>query len=408
MRPFDCADCATREGGVMSKRFHVDGPRRAVYYYDLCSNADFQHRPIPEVDFATFAPLGGPYARDAERVYWNGGNVGEGRVLSTDVEGFELLAGPYARDRQHGFHGGRVISQDGARFTALDERLAKDSEDVFFEGARVEGVEARAFELVGAGYARDARRLFWVGSQGLEPFPSGDAASFQALGDGRRGRDRSHLYFKALMTARSRHDELCEPLDTERWALDRLVALGRDRLIALAVMAIHQHTACSPDGAREVRVSPFHPDRFERVRVLTQETGSLVVIFDMPIRFVPAGTSFTYSRGEALRLVRSASFPFERSENRRRGRLRHGGEFQPDERATELSERVLEALQLKRGDLGPSDILTIHDGERHLEVELAQEQQGRRFRLVLSSGVLNDLGPSRATTYPCRGVREVK
>jgi hypothetical protein len=97
----------------------------------------------------------------------------------------------------------RTLETDPSMFLIPtgDPSFAKDSENVFFDGAIIIGADPRSFRVLGSqyefgGYAKDARSAYYEesGSSGtVAPIPRVDLATFANVGYG-YARDKNHVY----------------------------------------------------------------------------------------------------------------------------------------------------------------------------------------------------------------------
>jgi hypothetical protein len=159
-------------------------------------------------DRASFHVLDKHYARDADRVYF------EGHVIEhADPASFEVVGPFYGRDATHVFLKNTVIEGASAHtFRLLDASLlwARDDREIYFGRAPVHVAQPSAFRIVrahwgcdgenyytdiGTGssyrvdadyatlqilnshYAKDRREVFY----GVEPIPGADPATFEVI-----------------------------------------------------------------------------------------------------------------------------------------------------------------------------------------------------------------------------------
>lgn len=170
--------------------WYADTERKGQEYY-LVRHVVI--RRIDGADAASLAVLKSGYARDRAAVYFKGQ-----RFAVADVTSFEVLDYDFARDARQGYYERKPIAlSQGASFAVLDLRHAADAARVYFVPQRsdpehtwgrgadelqpreVRGAERASFEVLGAGWARDAKTLFHAGRP-----VRGDPASFQTLDRG--------------------------------------------------------------------------------------------------------------------------------------------------------------------------------------------------------------------------------
>ena len=136
-------------------------------------------------DTTTFEYLGGAYAKDNENVYYGGGIVD-----SLDKESVEFLgeskvhlAGDYLMDkngvyRSAGSSRVSVLPVDLETFVYLDDDYYKDKENVFYFDERIEEADSGTFERIGDIYAKDNSKVYY----GKEIVGGADTETFEWLG----------------------------------------------------------------------------------------------------------------------------------------------------------------------------------------------------------------------------------
>jgi hypothetical protein len=137
----------------------VDGlaPQELVVvdrHYTIVDGVVRGYEPIEGADAPTFRSLGGNFARDAKRVYF------DSQPIDADVDSFEVLGESWARDRTRVWH--RVYEwHDHADGERLDEV----------------GADPKTLVVIDDAYARDARQV-WRGAHAVDAI----AATFRACG----------------------------------------------------------------------------------------------------------------------------------------------------------------------------------------------------------------------------------
>ena len=140
-----------------------------AFLMSACSDSGYEKRdgawryddyPAQVADPATFKPLKGPFARDAQSGYYRG-------VAITDSNGptFEVIDDYHARDKQRVYFcdtyrkgqeyfsakHNRVIALEGVdagSFRLLKERYARDDSRLYFEGIHVPVKDLNSFEIL--------------------------------------------------------------------------------------------------------------------------------------------------------------------------------------------------------------------------------------------------------------------
>ncbi|WP_397383832.1 DKNYY domain-containing protein [Prosthecobacter sp.] len=135
------------------------------------------------------------YEIRGDKVIWNSwqgdgmfGKWSEAEV--TDEHGFQILQPEgYAKNTQDVFHGGaKVDGADAATFQLLEKQggLAKDAKRVYDRGAVIEGADPASFERTGMeGLGRDKKDYYL----GTKPLHVRDMASFKVLDANACGKD---------------------------------------------------------------------------------------------------------------------------------------------------------------------------------------------------------------------------
>jgi hypothetical protein len=135
------------------------------------------------------------YEIRGDKVIWNSWQ-GDGlfgkwsEAVVTDEHGFQILQPEgYAKNTQDVFHGGaKVDGADAATFQLLEKQggLAKDAKRVYDRGAVIEGADPASFERTGMeGLGRDKKDYYL----GTKPLHVRDMASFKVLDANACGKD---------------------------------------------------------------------------------------------------------------------------------------------------------------------------------------------------------------------------
>ena len=160
-------------GGETTLEPDVDPPVEPAGYTIVGDRVHY-HDELEGADAATFRTLGHLFAKDSQRVYFDGVVV-----ENADAETFVVLPTPdgcaWARDREHVWHRqylwhdhwdgeilNEVVGADPESFEALDGTFGRDRAHVWRGGARVEGARTEIFRVLGNGWTRDASTLWYA------------------------------------------------------------------------------------------------------------------------------------------------------------------------------------------------------------------------------------------------------
>ena len=107
----------------------------------------------------SFKDLGWGYAKDSNRVYYNG------KKLTNNPSRFKVLADGYAMDSFDVYYFGKEIEASTSGFKVLSDGYAKDAFDAYYCGKEVIGSSASTFQVLGNGYAKDAWETYYLGKK---------------------------------------------------------------------------------------------------------------------------------------------------------------------------------------------------------------------------------------------------
>lgn len=163
-------------------------------------------KPVPQADAATFQILGGAWARDAKRIYMQGG------AKKFDLASFEFLNAVYVKDAAavHDWSGA-IKGADPATFEALDPGVffdenicpkawargyARDANAVYYhdqmfgKATPLKGADPKTFVSLCNDYGLDAKGVWWQ----KQKLPKADPATWVPL---RRmwSRDRERFFY---------------------------------------------------------------------------------------------------------------------------------------------------------------------------------------------------------------------
>lgn len=147
---------------------------------------------VKKIDRDSFQILGNGYSRDATTGYYEfetslnplkGGSAGN----------FEVLGNGYARDSAFGYYFGRAIKSCLSPMTMQiveeDPYYAMDSENVYFDGSRLKGVDRDSWKILEPGYSRDENRVYF----GADKLSRVDPESWRHLVDN-YSQDKQRVY----------------------------------------------------------------------------------------------------------------------------------------------------------------------------------------------------------------------
>lgn len=117
---------------------------------------------MPTADRVTFKVLAGQFARDIDQIFQMGK-----KIEGADVASFSVISGQYgyAQDKNHiyGPHG-IITEADVDTFKMLTKNYSMDAGHVFFDGKNIPEANAGSFEVIESGlYAVDDKSVFYAG-----------------------------------------------------------------------------------------------------------------------------------------------------------------------------------------------------------------------------------------------------
>jgi hypothetical protein len=88
----------------------------------------------------------------------------------------------------------KIPTADRTNFTVIRGQFARDVDQIFFRGKKIEGIDVRSFSMISAqhGYARDSKRVY--GPEGL--IEDADVDTFKLLAGGVYALDTGHVYVR--------------------------------------------------------------------------------------------------------------------------------------------------------------------------------------------------------------------
>lgn len=369
--------------------YEIDRVAGKVYFRNHVSNIASMRVAIDGADVDSFEPLKGPWARDCQRVYHNDRNL-HGCAISDDPAHFEILGHEFARDSTAVFSSATRLPADAKSARALAPGLLADAQHLYFCGQVVKGVHGGSFELLPEPFARDAAHIYRISHWRIEAFPASDPSFFESLGP-KLARDRGQWYFDNVYAPRTEHD-CCTKMPRKP---EQLFKLTRKKLLGLAVRELHEHTAADV-AESHLRPSRFDPRWFSRARILMQQ-GSLVVIFDQPMRYVPKGRAYIYARMTALYLNKYASGPLEHSANPSNHSAWANEIFVPTKEQRRIMERIESQLPQP---IGKRTIVEVLEKEQGFLVQVCAPEFGVAYTCDPAGNGLSPIGSAPASSYP--------
>ena len=148
-------------------------------YYKYAEGKDFQFK-VENVDLGTFKVLNDKYAKDVKNVYFSGNKSFE----DVDAGTFEVLPADYSKDENN------VYSPENGWIQRVNG--AKDKNSVYYFGQKVEGGNAKTFEVISDGeYSKDDKNVYASG----EIIKGADPKTFREFPETSYSRDKNNLYY---------------------------------------------------------------------------------------------------------------------------------------------------------------------------------------------------------------------
>lgn len=127
---------------------------------------------MPNADRVTFKVLGGQFARDIDQVFQMGKKI-EGALINS----FSVISGQhgYAQDDKRIYGPKGVIKEaDPETFKMLTKHYSLDAGHVFFDGINIPEANAGSFRVIDSGlYAVDDKSVFYAGKLLKNAIPEG-------------------------------------------------------------------------------------------------------------------------------------------------------------------------------------------------------------------------------------------
>jgi len=142
------------------------------YHYARDNNSVFVGtRKIENADPDSFVIVGEGLSKDKNNVYYEGY-----KIIDGDPDSLEILSSAYFKDKNQVHYkffssvtGGEVIKKlentDPSTFVSLDEyHYAKDKNNVYYDGEKIEYADSETFEVMGFGLAKDKNHTYKDGN----------------------------------------------------------------------------------------------------------------------------------------------------------------------------------------------------------------------------------------------------
>ena len=138
---------------------HDHGAPHERGYEVIGSKVYFNGVIVSNASAHSFKDLGWGYAKDIDRVYYNG------KRLTGNPSRFKALTDGYAMDSFDVYYFGKKIEASTSGFKVLSDGYAKDAFDAYYCGKEVVGSSASTFKVLENGYAEDAWETYYLGKK---------------------------------------------------------------------------------------------------------------------------------------------------------------------------------------------------------------------------------------------------
>ena len=147
------------------------------------------------LDVASFETLTEVYTRDKDRVYYKVISNEEFIVIvlpEADPASFELLGAGLARDHKRVWYNYGI--QRGVDRSTVEPikggPVYRDKDFVYYQYTQIPGADPASFKHLGSGYFADSKRVYWCSTS----IPDADPATFKVLGDSFVAKDKNRAY----------------------------------------------------------------------------------------------------------------------------------------------------------------------------------------------------------------------
>lgn len=184
-------------------------------------SATYHEMIVKEVDLNSFSIIDKDYAKDKNRIYHKGLNLGKRDVKSfkvlphslskdkfgayyrnqlivgSDGESFKVLNASYYQDNAnvYSLQDGNVFAikqVDYKSFKIIKDKYAKDKNSVFYQGNLLEGIDSKQFKLLTSDYCIDPNFVYYQAEQ-----VAANAKYFQVLANG-YAKDDNNIFYQAV------------------------------------------------------------------------------------------------------------------------------------------------------------------------------------------------------------------
>lgn len=185
----------------------------------------FKEIKINDVNFATFSPIDGTYAKDINNVYYLGR-----KIEYADPNGFTVINNQYSFSKDKNniyFQNQKIPNVDAESFQVINQQYAKDQHKVYWQNTIVEGADPnsmeiilydtheisfffkdkhavynqgnktdfdlQSFELLTSQIAKDKNNVYFIYDEYIVPINKSDPASFMMINKD-YAKDKKHVY----------------------------------------------------------------------------------------------------------------------------------------------------------------------------------------------------------------------
>jgi len=252
------ADPATFEVIVVSTSFYNSTNNRTTAQLDRSYAKDKKRVYRSGVTLpASFSILNNTYAIDGQYIYLYGGDIaGYTKVLTdADVATFELVGGRYAKDHTRVYYQAYVIQEaDPATFRYIGSDYAADKNNVYRFGSVDKRIDAASLEVLSDHYFKDKNKVYYQGKAIDESRI--DPASFLVIDD-RYAADNHNVYM---------HGEKA----FSRWRNEELRVVGE--FITVGNRVYHNGRSFMPDFASFKKLNSYFAVDSAKVYYLKRDT----------------------------------------------------------------------------------------------------------------------------------------
>jgi len=154
---------ASPKGFQPISSYYMRDENNVYFFSDVGSRENYLQAKIENVDFNSFELLSDSlserYAKDKNNVYMNGL-----KLEGCSVNSFRKLSYGYSLDNNNVYYiNERILGADPGSFEVLGMQNAKDKNNVYISGKIAEGFDADTYELLGMGWQKDKNTVYYQG-----------------------------------------------------------------------------------------------------------------------------------------------------------------------------------------------------------------------------------------------------